>query len=88
MFPYKFWKIIYLSIYLSRLCWVLLAAHGIFVVACGSFFFLFFSRGMRTLSCGMHAGSSSPNQGSNPGPLHWEHEVLPTGPPGKSLEDY
>ena len=31
-----------------------------------------------TLSCGMHAGS-------NPGPLHWEHGVLPTGPPGKSL---
>ena len=25
-----------------------------------------------------------PDQGSNPGPLHWEHEVLATGPPGKS----
>ena len=25
-----------------------------------------------------------PTQGSNPGPLHWEHGVLTTGPPGKS----
>ena len=25
-----------------------------------------------------------PNQGSNPGPLHWEHRVLATGPPGNS----
>ena len=36
------------------LCWVLIAACGIF-----------------------------PNQGSNPGPLRWEHKVLATGPPGK-----
>ena len=26
-----------------------------------------------------------PDQGSNLGPLHWEHGVLPTGPPRKSL---
>ncbi|XP_059781364.1 rho GTPase-activating protein SYDE2 isoform X6 [Balaenoptera ricei] len=26
-----------------------------------------------------------PDQGSNPGPLHWEHGVSATGPPGKSL---
>ena len=26
-----------------------------------------------------------PWQGWCPGPLHWEHGVLPTGPPGKSL---
>ena len=31
-----------------------------------------------------HVGSLSPHQGSNPGPLHWEHGVLATGPPGKS----
>ena len=50
------------------------------------------------LSCGIqdlqlwHAGSivaactiQFPDQGSNPGPLHWECRVLPTGPPGKSL---
>ena len=30
-----------------------------------------------------HMGSSS-LQGLNPGPLHWEHGVLATGPPGKS----
>ena len=47
----------------------------------------------RLLSCGMwtsqlqHAcGIQFPDQGSNPGPLHQEHEVLPTGPRGKSLQ--
>ena len=32
-----------------------------------------------------HAGSSFPNQGLKPCPLHWEHGVLTTGPPGTSL---
>ena len=27
-----------------------------------------------------------PDQRLNLGPLHWEHEVLATGPPGKSHE--
>ena len=27
-----------------------------------------------------------PHQGWNLGPLHWEHRVLTTGPPGKSQE--
>ena len=39
---------------------------------------------MQTLSiiaCGIHF----PDQGSNPGPLHWEHGVLATGPLGQSL---
>ena len=31
-------------------------------------------------------GSKFPDQGLNPGPLHWEHGVLDTGPPGKSPE--
>ena len=68
----------YLFIYLW-LHWVLIVARGIFVAAC------------RLLHCGMwtqlqHAcGIQFPNQGSNPGPLHWVHGVLPTGPPGKSL---
>ena len=34
-------------------------------------------------SCGMR--DLFPDQGSNPGPLHWECGVLTTGPPGKSL---
>ena len=25
-----------------------------------------------------------PRPGTKPGPLHWEHEVLAAGPPGKS----
>ena len=33
----------------------------------------------------MACGSSSPDQGLNMGPLHWEHGVLATGSPGKSL---
>ena len=32
------------------------------------------------VSCGMWI----PKQGLNPGPLHWECGVPPTGPPGKS----
>ena len=53
--------------------------------------------GMQDLQL-QHTGSSSaacellvaacgiqfPDQGSNPGPLHWECGVLATGPPGKS----
>ena len=35
-----------------------------------------------TFSCGMQ--DLVPKQGSNPGPLHSEHEVLPTEPPEKS----
>ena len=30
-------------------------------------------------------GIEFPEQGSHPDPLHWEHEVAATGPPGKSL---
>ena len=30
-------------------------------------------------------GIKFPEQGPNLGPLHWEHEVLAAGPPGKSL---
>ena len=31
-------------------------------------------------------GIEFPDQGSNPGFLHWEHGVLATGPAGKSQE--
>ena len=33
----------------------------------------------------MARGILFPNQGSNLGPLHWEHGILATGQPGKSL---
>ena len=33
-----------------------------------------------------HEGQAVPDLGLNPGPLHWEHGVLATGPPGKSQE--
>ena len=41
------------------------------------FFFLAMLASLRDLSF--------PNQGSNPCSLHWEHRVLTTGWPGKSL---
>ena len=38
-------------------------------------------------ACGIFAaqGIWFPDQGLSLGPLHWEHGVLATGPPGKSL---
>ena len=70
----------YLFIYLFRLCWVLVAAPGIFVAACG----LLVVACMRTQL--QHACRILfPDKGLNLGPLHWEHGVLPTRPPGKSL---
>ena len=49
-----------------------------------------FSRGMWDLVYGKLTLSSSmrdlvPDQRSNTDPLHWEHGVLATGPPGRSL---
>ena len=46
----------------------------------GTFFF-FFKFGCTVL----HAESSSPTRDLNLGPLPWEHRVLATGPPEKSL---
>ena len=37
--------------------------------------------GLLVVACGIQF----PDQGSNLGPLHWEHRVLTTGPPRKSL---
>ena len=33
---------------------------------------------------GAASGIWFPGQALNPGPLHWEHGVLASGPPGKS----
>ena len=49
---------------------VFVAAFRILVVACD----------LLVAACGIQF----PVQGSNPGTLHWEHEVLATGPPKKS----
>ena len=51
--------------------WVLVAACGIF------------SCGMQALCCSMW--DPIPQLGIEPGPPHWEHGVLDTGPPGKSF---
>ena len=34
-----------------------------------------------------HVGSSSLTRDGSPGSLHWEHDLLITGPPGKSPND-
>ena len=36
----------------------------------------------------MVRGLLFPDQGSNPGSLHWECEVIATGPPGKSCKHF
>ena len=75
---------IYLFIYyLSWLHRVLVAAHGIFVVACG-----LLSCGRQTLSCGMHAGSSSPTRDQTCAPLHWECRVLSTDHQGSPRHNF
>ena len=62
--------VVVFNIYLFRLCQVFTVACGIFVAACK----------LLVVACGIWF----PDQGSNPGPLHWESGVLPTGPPRKS----
>jgi len=64
-------ELLWFKNYILVLCWVLVAARRIFNCSMG------------TLSCGMW--DLFTDQGSNPGPLHWEHGALATGPPGKSL---
>ena len=54
-------------------------------------FFLFFKYFFLHLGCAgsqlwRACGIQFPLQGSNPGPLHWECGVLPTGPPGKCMD--
>ena len=66
----------YLFIYLSSLSltcssqdlWFSLQHTGHLVAMCE----------LLVVACGIQF----PDQGSNPGPLHWEHGVLATGPPG------
>ena len=45
--------------------------HRVFVAACE----------LIVVACGI----PFPDQGLNPGPLHWEHKIFTTGPPEKSL---
>ena len=49
----------------------------------GSLIFVVARRFFSVAACGI----SFPDQGSNPGPMHWQLGVLATEPPGKSLEE-
>ena len=68
-------------IYVFNICsliwlhWVLVAASGVFLL----FFFYLPLAGSLVL-----AWDLVPDQGLNPGPMHWECRVLATGPSGKS----
>ena len=53
----------------------------VLVIACGIFNLCFSMQALLDAACGIQF----PDQGSNPGPRHWQHGVLATGPPGKSL---
>ena len=46
-----------------------------------SFYLIIWLCWVLRVACAIHF----PDQGSNPGPLHWKHRVLATGSPGKSL---
>ena len=75
--PFLFLKIIYLF----RLCWVLVAARGIF------FCFSWRQAVFLVAACELLVAAymwEFPDYGWNPGPLHWERGVLPAGPPGRS----
>ena len=77
----QLWHVISLLLHTESLLW---HAGSFLVVACG-----LFSCGLWDLlvaACGLLAvvcRIQFPDQGLNPGPLHWEHRVLTTGPPGK-----
>ena len=59
-----FFVFVLIFIFLFWLCWVIVAAQGVFTEACGLFScdMQTLSCGMQTLSCSMHAGSSSPTR--------------------------
>ena len=69
-FFFSLGNIFFSNIYLFRLSWVLVVAPRIF------------SCSMQTLSCGLQ--NLVPWPGIELRPLHWEHRVLASGPPGKS----
>ena len=65
------WPPLLLYFFFSFLIFIHLAAPG-----------LSWACKLLVAACGIYL----PDWGSNLGPLHWEHEVLATGPPGKSLD--
>ena len=64
------------SLYFKKYLFIWL--YRVSVAACG-----IFSRGMRTLSCGVWG--LVPQPGMEPGPLNWKLRVLTIGPAGKLL---
>ena len=78
------WLIFYIYLYL--LIWlhqVLPVTRGIFTLAWGT-------QELSVVACKLLIAACSiqfPDQGSNPGPLHWECGVSTLGPPGKSPRD-
>ena len=70
-FPFSWLLVLIFKYLFICLHWVLVAACGIF------------SYGMQTIDCGLWV--LVPWPGTKPQPLHWEHRVFASGPPGKCL---
>ena len=61
--------------------------HQVLAAACWMFDLHLWHAGSLAMACERSVAACElqlPDQGSNPGPLNWEHRVLATGPPGKS----
>ena len=63
-------------IYLFFNIYLFIWLHLVFIACTGS---SIFCCDMRTFSC--NTWDLVPDQGSNLGPLHWDHRVLASGPP-------
>ena len=71
------------SLNLLRIIFFILADFYFFLEL-HTYLFIYFW--LRHTACGIFPDQGL-NQGSNQRPLHWEHRVLTSGPPGKSLAD-
>ena len=69
VYPFPAHCILFFKYLFIWLCWVLVVAHGILFAA------------SLIAACGIYF----PDQGLNPSLLQWEHGILATGPPRRSL---
>ena len=70
-----------------RLPWVLAVAQGVFDLHCSNQDLLLVACKLLHAACKFPAEARAvqfPDWGQNLGPLHWEHRLVATAPPGKS----
>ena len=78
--PVIVFQVFFKNLFIYFGCAVSQSWHGGSLLPHGGIFQLQHADSQLWHACGIQF----PHQGSNPGPLHWERRVLPTGPPGKS----